>query len=87
MSGFTRIQWIRLFFTYIERLTARYKKIDRAYGEKIVSLFVMELPIRKHTEEEIKKQYRILSKRYHPDAGGNSEYFNLLQKARKVLSD
>jgi hypothetical protein len=85
LTKFSRLEWAELFSSYVERLEKRYKDIDKKYAGKIVSLFVMELPIKKHSEDEIKKQYRMLSKKYHPDVGGDSAYFNLLQKAREVL--
>jgi hypothetical protein len=83
----SRIQWAMIFFAFIEKLGKRYNNVNLRYGNKIAALFVFELPIRKHTEEEIKARYRMLSKKYHPDAGGSGDHFNLLQKARDILSD
>jgi hypothetical protein len=39
------------------------------------------------TPEQIKSAYRALSKTAHPDAGGNSGMFRLLQQAHQTLSD
>lgn len=43
------------------------------------------------TDAEIKKQYRLLTKKYHPDIAGNTdenmEMFSKVQKAYEVLSD
>jgi DnaJ-class molecular chaperone len=39
------------------------------------------------TPEEIKKSYRKLSKKKHPDTGGNSEEFNELKNAYAVLAN
>ena len=43
------------------------------------------------TDAEIKKQYRLLTKKYHPDTAGdtpeNMEMFSKVQKAYEVLSD
>lgn len=38
-----------------------------------------ELP----SQEELEKRYRALAKAYHPDAGGNTEMFNKLTKAKE----
>lgn len=48
---------------------------------------VLEIP-RSATESEIKKAYRTLSLRYHPDRpGGDSEKFKIISEAYEVLSD
>ncbi len=39
------------------------------------------------TLEEIKKAYKILANKYHPDKGGDSSLFVNVQKAYDVLSD
>ena len=43
------------------------------------------------TDAEIKKQYRLLTKKYHPDIAGdtpeNMEMFSKVQKAYEILSD
>ena len=39
------------------------------------------------TKEEIKKSFRKLSKKYHPDLGGNEEQFKKLNAAYNILSD
>ena len=39
------------------------------------------------TEEEIKQQYKILSKKHHPDRGGNASLYAKVQRAFEVLSD
>jgi len=38
-----------------------------------------------YTESDVTAQYRRLARIYHPDAGGSSEQFIQLQKARQVL--
>jgi hypothetical protein len=87
MLKYNKNKWINLFFKYIEHLKERYKTYNDKYANKIIALFILELPIKKHSEEEIKNQYRKLSKKHHPDLGGNSKDFNLLQKAKSIMLD
>ncbi len=87
LSKLDRNEWIKLFNIYIERLKYKYVKINEKYANKIIALFILDLPIEKHSTAMIKKQYRKLSLKYHPDHGGNSNDFNLLQKARSILMD
>ena len=37
------------------------------------------------TKEEIKKAYRNMSKKYHPDVGGTNEKFNEINTAYRAL--
>lgn len=39
------------------------------------------------TQEEIKKQYKILAMKNHPDKGGDANKFKLISEAYQVLSD
>ncbi len=39
------------------------------------------------SSEEVRQAYRVVSKRTHPDAGGNSGLFRLVSEAHAVLSD
>ena len=81
----TKLQLTDLFYNFINGLKKRYGNIDEKHSNKVVSLFILELPIKKHSKEEIKRQFRKLSFKHHPDAGGNAEEFNLIQKASKTL--
>jgi len=50
---------------------------------------ILEVPLHA-TTEQVKKQYRVLAKRYHPDVNKNKdagEMFSLITKAYKVLSN
>ena len=86
-SKYNRIDWIIMFYNYIENLKKRYNNINEKYLNKTIALYIFDLPIEKHSPEKIKKQYRKLSKKYHPDQGGNSRDFNFLQRAKNILID
>ena len=50
--------------------------------------FYRELGLSKNaTLTEIKKAYRLLAKRYHPDTGGSNERFIAIQEAWEVLNN
>ena len=42
---------------------------------------------RNATKSEIKKAYRLLAKKYHPDTGGSNDKFLAIQKAWETLND
>ncbi len=55
--------------------------------EKIAqALEVLELP-KLITKKDIKKQYRFLSRRYHPDLGGDPKKMEQINEAYRVLID
>ena len=82
---YNNIDWGILFFQFIDELSKRYNiQIDNKTYKK-VSLFILEINEDKTTYETIKKQYRILSMKYHPDKGGNSLHFNILKNAKDKL--
>lgn len=39
------------------------------------------------SKDECKKAYRILSRKYHPDNGGDESLFDEVQKAWKAIED
>jgi hypothetical protein len=87
ISKYNRVDWIIMFYNFIDKLIERYTNIDEKHLNKVIALYILELPIEKHSSEKIKKQYRKLSMKYHPDQGGNSRDFNFLQKAKNILID
>lgn len=87
LSKYSTIEWAGLFNTYTDEVYKRYKQVDLKYLNKIISLFVLELEPQKYKITSVKIQYRKLSKKYHPDSGGNNHFFNLLQKSRDILLD
>jgi hypothetical protein len=84
---YNKHQWINIFFDFIDTLNNYYNWIDKVYGRKLVALFIMELNIEKHSQDKLKSQFRLLSKKFHPDAGGDAKSFNELLIAKKILID
>ena len=48
------------------------------------ALNVLELP-KLITKEDIRRQYRVLAKKYHPDTGGDTEKMEQINNAYKLL--
>jgi DnaJ homolog subfamily A member 2 len=61
------------------------KQIAAAFGDK--SLYEVFEVARDATEEQIKKAYRQLALKHHPDKGGDPEIFKALSVAHSILSD
>lgn len=51
------------------------------------NLYVILCVLKTATDEEIKKAYKILAHKNHPDKGGDVEEFRKIQKAYEILSD
>jgi hypothetical protein len=77
--------WIKIFNLYINQLKRKYLNFNENQFNNLTSLFILELPVNNTSLDIIKLQYRKLSKSYHPDSGGNSKDFNMLQNAYKSL--
>ena len=82
---FNNIDWAVLFNNFLEELKERYKFKIEPDIKKMIHLFVLEIYDNKYNEELIIKNFRILSKKYHPDTGGNSKYFNMLKESKDNL--
>lgn len=85
LSTYTWIDWVDQFLDYLASLSERYPELDREHGQKIIALYILNLPLNRHSAEHIKAQYRSLSKQYHPDTGGIPREFIHLQWAKEVL--
>ena len=62
-----------------------FRILKDAFGDKTI-YEILEVGV-KATCEEIKKAYRKLALRYHPDKGGNAKLFQALSIAHSILSD
>ena len=88
--GYSLTEWIELFRGHMHRLERRYRAFKTPTGERLVASFVLEcvapeFPPRRPDPALVKRRYRELSLRYHPDHGGDAEAFRELKRARDLL--
>lgn len=82
---YNNIKWAILFNKFLEQLSEKYNyKINDTLKTKI-DLFIIEIYDNQYNEEFIIKQFRMLSKKYHPDHGGCCEDFNILRETKDKL--
>jgi curved DNA-binding protein CbpA len=63
------------------------KQINIIKGSLMKDFYEILNVAKNATQEQIKKQYRKLSKEHHPDKGGDGEVFAEITEAYQVLSD
>jgi len=92
-SSFSRTEWIALFSTHLQRLEQRYRELDELTTKQLLASYVLEcLPQKNNTFgpqldlQAAARNYRRLSKLYHPDLGGEGDFFLQLQWAKEVLT-
>lgn len=85
---FTLCQWFGYFNAFIEETKLKYRNIDLKYAKAIAFSSILDVDIdckKEQLQSCIKKQFRIMSKKYHPDLGGDPELFRLLKQAKEKL--
>ena len=99
-AAFTQIEWIQHFQNHLSRLRQRYPSLDEHSAERILAAYVLEcLPENGKKASALQERllpadaqlalrnYRRLSKRHHPDLGGDGDLFLQLQWAKEVLTE
>jgi len=87
---FSILEWVALLREYCDHLEERYPAHTTAYSDQLIACFILnctpdtEPPFLPH-RSLVNQSYRMLSKRYHPDRGGNPEYFMKIKWARDTL--
>lgn len=61
--------------------------MDLTLIEKYKKLFGIKVATSEFSVQELKRRWRILSKKYHPDHGGKQEHFIFVQEAYAYLKD
>lgn len=87
-NGF--LEWILFFKDYLELLQDRYKLFKPDSGKSLLSCFILGClpagPAGKPDPEKVKREFRRLSKDYHPDNGGDPRVFIFIKWAKDQLS-
>jgi len=78
--------WLKSADKYTGLLAKRFKKIDFNHIIRITSIFILGLSEDNCSAEKIKKSYRTLSKKYHPDQGGDPDFFKKIKDAYEFLT-
>lgn len=87
---YSRAQWMVLFRTHLRRLEQRYRSFPGTVAERLVACFVLGclptgFPPQPPASALVKRRYRELSLRHHPDQGGDAATFRELKRACDVL--
>lgn len=88
-SSMSKTEWIEFFIDISNRLSSYYSKSSNIIGN-LIPLFILNLLSENSTSptiEQTKKAYRYLSKKHHPDRGGDVSDFRKLKWARDQLLD
>ena len=91
--GYGETEWFGEWCRHLERLANRYRDIpalfdgfgNPTYSFKVLAVLVLRC--REVTRREVTRNFRFLSKEFHPDYGGSPESFRRLKTARDVLLD
>lgn len=82
-------EWFALIDGYLKSLSLKYPAISSRQEQLSASLFLKIIPTLNPlifpSKETVNKSYRKLSRRYHPDSGGESYLFIKLQNSRDSL--
>lgn len=90
-SKFSLLEWISFFRHFFGYLEQRYRAHTPVLTDRLLACFILEsLPAQSSPylpdRAIVSSRYRRLSKLYHPDKGGNPEYFVQLKWARDILT-
>lgn len=90
MSAFTLEQWLEWFSGSLAELMKKHQVLQKIGVETLLACMLLEcLPDFRTGKVPptgvIKQQFRILSKKYHPDSGGDTRRFLLVKKAYEEL--
>jgi len=83
--NYSLFDWLKTAENFKVLLVKRFKDIDINYFKRITSFLILDLTSDNNSIDLIKKKYRVLSKKYHPDHGGDSDYFKKIKDAYEFL--
>ena len=89
ITGYSEIEWQRLFSRFLDSLAERYHSFSDKESLRIEALMTLGFTLRvlqtSPENPEIIEQFRKLSKKHHPDRGGDAEVFRRIKTARDFL--
>jgi hypothetical protein len=88
-SHYSHEEWIECFEIYLVKLRERYDRIPRERTDRLLACFILlSIPVTLSLFPDkslLKQSYRNLSKKYHPDSGGDPKVFIKIKWASDVL--
>lgn len=89
LTRLEEIQWQDLANHYLNNLSEHYRSLSTEEALKVEAKLIMgfnQMPVNMYPERQlVQERFRKLSKRYHPDGGGESTLFRRLKTARDIL--
>ncbi|MBN2547190.1 MAG: DnaJ domain-containing protein [Spirochaetes bacterium] len=83
--NYSLLDWLKAVENYLQLLLKKFKKTDMRQIKRISAYFILDLPFSNNSIEQLKTNFRLLSKKYHPDHGGDPEVFKKIKDAFDFL--
>lgn len=88
--GYDETMWIDYLANYLRRFERRYPRLPEGTADRLLACYVLGCvpgpEFRLPSRRTVTDAYRRLSKRYHPDAGGDPDLFRRIGWAREILT-
>lgn len=81
----SNIELSEIIEKYMEDFKKKYDNCISDKYKKVICKFIMETALNKINPHIVRKNYRELSKKYHPDLGGDAVHFKKLKDAKDYL--
>ncbi|HNZ28010.1 MAG TPA: hypothetical protein PLG34_09445 [Spirochaetota bacterium] len=81
----SNIELSEIIESFMEDFKKKYDNCISIKYKKVLCKFIMETALNKISPGVVRKNYRELSKKYHPDLGGDPAHFKKLSEAKNIL--
>jgi hypothetical protein len=86
----SRAEWIRIFREHLLLIQSTHRALNDVVVHRVLGLFILEFPLEvlpppKPSLDEVKRRYRAVSLKYHPDRGGDPALFRAARWAREFF--
>jgi len=81
----SNIELSEIIENFMEDFKNKYDNCISSKYKKVLCKFIMETALNKISPSVVRKNYRELSKKYHPDLGGDPVHFKKLSEAKNIL--